>query len=201
MGRGTFAKVVQCWDRKHENHVAIKIVRSAPKYTDAAKIEIDILRDVNGQCGWIELIDWFTYREHSCLVFPKYDTSLFDFIKMNDYRGFYLSHVKKMARQMLIALRYLHEKKKLVHTDLKPENILLERSDYFLGDHGLKVPKYTDIKLIDLGSATYEDQDHASIISTRHYRAPEVLLGMCVFVCAHSFELSLFSMGNDCVHN
>lgn len=182
MGRGTFAKVVECWDRKTQSYVAIKIVRSIPKYTDAAHIEIDLLRDVGGQCGWIELIDWFEYRNHTCLVFPKFATSLFDFIKMNNYRGFYLSHVKKMARQILTAIHYLHVKKNLVHTDLKPENILLERAEYLVGDHQLKIPKCTDIKLIDLGNATYEDQYHASIISTRHYRAPEVVLGMFIYM-------------------
>lgn len=39
------------------------------------------------------------------------------------------------------------------------------------------IPKCTDTVVIDFGSATYDDQHHTSIISTRHYRAPEVILG------------------------
>ena len=35
----------------------------------------------------------------------------------------------------------------------------------------------TDIRLIDFGSATYDDEHHSTIVSTRHYRAPEVILG------------------------
>lgn len=31
--------------------------------------------------------------------------------------------------------------------------------------------------LIDFGSATFEDEYHASVVSTRHYRAPEIILG------------------------
>jgi len=35
----------------------------------------------------------------------------------------------------------------------------------------------TDIRLIDFGSATFDDDHHSTIVSTRHYRAPEVILG------------------------
>ena len=36
----------------------------------------------------------------------------------------------------------------------------------------------TDIRLIDFGSATFEEEYHSSVVSTRHYRAPEIILGM-----------------------
>ena len=34
------------------------------------------------------------------------------------------------------------------------------------------------VQVIDFGSATFEDQYHSTIVSTRHYRAPEVILGL-----------------------
>ena len=37
--------------------------------------------------------------------------------------------------------------------------------------------KNTDIRLIDFGSATFESEYHSSVVSTRHYRAPEIILG------------------------
>jgi serine/threonine protein kinase len=37
--------------------------------------------------------------------------------------------------------------------------------------------KRTDIRLIDFGSATFDHEHHSTIVSTRHYRAPEVILG------------------------
>lgn len=40
-----------------------------------------------------------------------------------------------------------------------------------------RLPKSSAIKVIDFGSTTYEHQDHSYIVSTRHYRAPEVILG------------------------
>lgn len=35
----------------------------------------------------------------------------------------------------------------------------------------------TEIRLIDFGSATFENEYHSSVVSTRHYRAPEIILG------------------------
>jgi serine/threonine protein kinase len=34
----------------------------------------------------------------------------------------------------------------------------------------------TEVKVIDFGGATYEDERHTLIINTRQYRAPEVIL-------------------------
>ena len=40
------------------------------------------------------------------------------------------------------------------------------------------MPATNSIKLIDFGSATFNEQYHSTIVSTRHYRAPEVILGL-----------------------
>ena len=47
VGIGTFGRVVECWDRYDKRKVAIKVVRRIKKYTESARIEADILRDVN----------------------------------------------------------------------------------------------------------------------------------------------------------
>jgi CDC-like kinase len=39
-----------------------------------------------------------------------------------------------------------------------------------------RLVKRTEIKLIDFGSATFDWEHHSTIVSTRHYRAPEVIL-------------------------
>lgn len=45
------------------------------------------------------------------------------------------------------------------------------------GSYFKNLPKSSSIKLIDFGSTTFEHQDHSYVVSTRHYRAPEVILG------------------------
>eukprot|EP00293_Proteomonas_sulcata_P008884 CAMPEP_0184302838 /NCGR_PEP_ID=MMETSP1049-20130417/12713_1 /TAXON_ID=77928 /ORGANISM="Proteomonas sulcata, Strain CCMP704" /LENGTH=292 /DNA_ID=CAMNT_0026614223 /DNA_START=1 /DNA_END=879 /DNA_ORIENTATION=+ len=82
----------------------------------------------------------------------------------------------------------------LIHTDLKLENILLVNSDWEYHRHTRhgrsRVVKHKEIVVIDLGSATYETDHHASIVSTRHYRAPEVVLGL-----GWSYPCDLWSVG------
>ncbi|KAL5485801.1 LKH1 [Sanghuangporus weigelae] len=48
----------------------------------------------------------------------------------------------------------------------------------------------TDIRLIDFGSATFEEEYHSSVVSTRHYRAPEIILGL-----GWSYPCDAFSLG------
>ncbi|GMP33896.1 hypothetical protein CsSME_00007009 [Camellia sinensis var. sinensis] len=91
----------------------------------------------------------------------------------------------------------------LIHTDLKPENILLVSSEHVKvpdykgssrspkdGSYFKKVPKSSAIKVIDFGSTTYDRQDQSYIVSTRHYRAPEVILGL-----GWSYPCDVWSVG------
>ena len=200
LGEGTFGRVLECWDRKFRSYCAIKIIRNVQKYRDAAKIEIDVLKtvqknDPTGKFNCIKMQTWFDYRGHICMVFEKCGLSLFDFLRKNHYRPFSVGLVQQYARQLLHAVAFLHTLK-LVHTDLKPENILLLSSAYqrvpvSSGSKFTKrVPMDPTIRLIDFGSATFEHQHHSSVVSTRHYRAPEVILGM-----GWSYPCDIWSIG------
>lgn len=48
----------------------------------------------------------------------------------------------------------------------------------------------TEIRLIDFGSATFEDEYHSSVVSTRHYRAPEIIMNL-----GWSFPCDIWSIG------
>jgi dual-specificity kinase len=94
----------------------------------------------------------------------------------------------------------------LIHTDLKPENILLVDSAYQAFTYSRRIPSSsttvnrqaaqrrvlldTEIRLIDFGSATFQDEYHSSVVSTRHYRAPEIILGL-----GWSFPCDIWSIG------
>ncbi|KAI7730799.1 hypothetical protein M8C21_021398 [Ambrosia artemisiifolia] len=190
MGEGTFGRVLECWDRQTREYVAIKVVRSIRKYRDAAMIEVDVLEQLaknsKGRSHCVQIRNWFDYRNHICIVFEKLGPSLFDFLKRNKYSPFPVDLVREIGRQLLESVAYMHSLH-LIHTDLKPENILLVSSDYLKlpgykrssqGEISYRfLPKSSEIKLIDFGSTAYDNQNHSSIVSTRHYRAPEDLDG------------------------
>lgn len=167
--------------------VAIKIVRAVRRYHESALIEADICERVNREqsrhnkdlCA--RMLDRFSLPSgHYCLVFECLGRSLYDFLKMYEYRPFPMFCVRDFSRQLLETLDFLHGFG-LIHTDLKPENILLtnnEEKTYKSWDgSSLRVPACTKVKVIDFGGATFDDEKKSSIVNTRQYRAPEVILG------------------------
>jgi serine/threonine protein kinase len=172
--------------------VAIKVVRRVRKYSEAARIEADILSDVNAAdpCGaslCVRYLRAFEVRGHFCMVFEPLGPSLYDYVKANEYRPPPLYCVQAFADQLLQAVAFLHGMR-LIHTDLKLENVLLvSREPFALTSKPTSVrrtgervlaPASTALKLIDFGGATFDWEHKSSLINTRQYRAPEVILGL-----------------------
>ncbi|KAH9502947.1 Dual specificity protein kinase clk2 [Bulinus truncatus] len=200
LGEGTFGKVVECKDNhKNSDRLALKIIKNVEKYREAAKLEINVLeklreRDPHGKYLCVQMLDWFDFHGHMCIAFDMLGLSVFDFLKENNYVPYTLEQVRHISYQLCYAVNFLHENQ-LTHTDLKPENILFVNSEFDTYFNPKKSPfefagnvhsrlskrderriKNTDIRLIDFGSATFDHEHHSTIVSTRHYRAPEVIL-------------------------
>ncbi|KAE9551522.1 hypothetical protein FO519_005269 [Halicephalobus sp. NKZ332] len=189
LGEGTFGKVVEVKDLKNKEdnrRLALKIIKNVSKYREAARLEINVLqklkeRDPSGQHLVIHMLKYFDYYGHTCLLFELLGLSVFDFMKMNNYRPYPMDQARYIAYQLCYAVKFMHDNK-LTHTDLKPENILFVNSDYEYIEQGgdrkkrYKKVKNAQVRLIDLGSATFDNEHHSLIVSTRHYRAPEVIL-------------------------
>lgn len=186
LGEGTFGRVVQCMDhRRGGARVALKIIKNVEKYKEAARLEINVLEKINEKdpentnlC--VRMFDWFDYHGHMCISFELLGLSTFDFLKDNNYLPYPIHQVRHMAFQVCQAVKFLHDNK-LTHTDLKPENILFVNSDYELSynlekKRDERSVKNTAIRVVDFGSATFDHEHHSTIVSTRHYRAPEVIL-------------------------
>jgi dual-specificity kinase len=168
------------------------------QYRDASRIELRVLQtlraaDEHNRNRCIQLRDCFDWRGHICIVTPLLGLSVFDFLKQGGFVPFPGSHIQAFARQLLGSIAFLHDLN-LIHTDLKPENILLLSHTYQTFTYNRNIPSSSTltsrqskfrrvllsphINLIDFGSATFDDEYHSSVVSTRHYRAPEIILGI-----------------------
>ncbi|KAG0303390.1 dual specificity protein kinase kns1 [Dissophora globulifera] len=191
LGQGTFGKVVECFDRETGRHCAIKIIRAVQKYRDASKIEARVLttlkrHDPPNAYKCLHLNDCFDYRNHVCMVFDLLGQSIYDWLKDNFFCPFPPNQIQQFAFQLLRSVEFLH-RLRLIHTDLKPENILLKNGAFRQAPFKKSPSKMRrilldpEIRLIDFGSATFQDEHHSTVVSTRHYRAPEIILG-CILV-------------------
>ncbi|XP_041929474.1 dual specificity protein kinase CLK4 isoform X2 [Alosa sapidissima] len=187
LGEGAFGKVVECIDHSINDcvHVAMKIVKNIDSYRDVAMSEVAILKKMNtldsdSHYACVRMLDWFNHHGHICIVFELLGLSTYELLQKNNFQPFPVENIRHMAYQIIRAVRFLH-KNKLTHTDLKPENILFVDSDYAVlyyskdkwSELTLNIP---EVKVVDFGNATFDHQYHSSVVSTRHYRAPEVIL-------------------------
>lgn len=59
------------------------------------------------------------------MVFEILGVNLLEIMKRYDYKGIPMPLVRRMAKQVLIGLDYLHRVCRIIHTDLKPENVIV----------------------------------------------------------------------------
>ncbi|CAL5416554.1 unnamed protein product [Camellia sinensis] len=185
----TFGQVLECLDNERKEIVAIKIVRSINKYREAAMIEIDVLQklsrhDIGGtRYGFNGLNRYLRSLDQAYTIFCAKTA---------------IVHFQLILFGSLANNFFMHDLR-LIHTDLKPENILLVSSEYVnVPDYKIanilticnNLPKLSVIKLIDFGSTTFEHEDHTYVVSTRQYRAPEVILGL-----GWNYPCDLWSVG------
>uniref|UniRef100_A0A667Y904 non-specific serine/threonine protein kinase n=1 Tax=Myripristis murdjan TaxID=586833 RepID=A0A667Y904_9TELE len=142
LGWGHFSTVWLGWDMKRR-FIALKVVKSAPTFTETALDEIKLLKCVRDtdpkdpkREQVVQLIDDFRISgvngEHVCMVLEVLGHQLLKWIIKSNYTGLPLPCVKSILRQVLQGLDYLHTKCKIIHTDIKPENILLRVDDVYI---------------------------------------------------------------------
>lgn len=169
LGTGAFGQVVRARDHATNNIVAVKVINNKKNVTKQAKTEIRMLQhileqDPNDRYGIVRMLDHFYFRNHVCIAYEVLGTNLYKYLEARGFVPMPLGAVRKIAARVLIGLAFLW-KQDIIHCDLKPENILFKAD----GD--------TNVKIVDLGSACFDENEGFMYIQSRFYRAPEVVLG------------------------
>lgn len=130
-------------------------------------------------------LDPFSKKLH--IVMEYMDGNLYQLMKAREHRCLDVSSVKSILFQIMQGLEHIHAHH-FFHRDIKPENILISSSSHqetgnsFRRYSALMTPPSTPptytVKIADFGLAreTHSKLTYTTYVSTRWYRAPEVLL-------------------------
>jgi len=130
-------------------------------------------------------LDPFTKKLHIAMEYM--DGNLYQLMKARDHKCLDTSSVKSILFQIMQGLEHIHAHH-FFHRDIKPENILVSTSSH--QDSGTSFRRYSamvtppstpptyTVKIADFGLAreTHSKLPYTTYVSTRWYRAPEVLL-------------------------
>ena len=168
LGHGAYGVVYAAIDLETNRSVAVKQVNKIfNDYLDAQRMcrEIKILSYLQHE-NITNLIDVCAnpdYRRFDSIIFvvDLMESDLYQII--NSPQKLLPEHRAYFTYQILRALKYIHSAG-VIHRDLKPSNLLVNEN--------------CDLKICDFGLArlVQRDEDVGEYVTTRWYRAPEVLL-------------------------
>lgn len=130
-------------------------------------------------------LDPYSKKLHICMEYME--GNLYQLMKARDHKCLDNSSVKSILFQIMQGLEHIHSHH-FFHRDIKPENILVSTSSHHDSNNSFRrysslvtppstPPTYT-VKIADFGLAreTHSKLPYTTYVSTRWYRAPEVLL-------------------------
>ncbi|KAK2758274.1 hypothetical protein FQN54_004119 [Arachnomyces sp. PD_36] len=197
IGDGSFGSVVLARVRTAGAHVArrgtmvaIKTMKKTfESFTPCLELrEVIFLRSLPHHPHLVPALDIFldpfSKKLHICMEYM--DGNLYQLMKSRDHKCLDGRSVKSILYQILAGLDHIHAHH-FFHRDIKPENILIStsapnESSAFSRYSPLATPPSTPpaytVKIADFGLAreTHSKVPYTTYVSTRWYRAPEVLL-------------------------
>lgn len=172
VGEGAYGVVLKCRNKETKEIVAIKKFKEGDDDENVKKTtlrEVKMLKSLKHE-NIVFLIEAFRRKTKLFLVFEYAEKNLLEVLEDNP-RGLSSGEVRNYIYQLVKAVTFCHDKN-IIHRDIKPENLLVNPS------HNNR--KCGQLKLCDFGFArtiSAKDRDLTDYVSTRWYRAPELLIG------------------------
>lgn len=182
IGEGTYGHVYRALHKPTNIVVAIKKFKDSEEEDEHVKKTV--LREINAlhllkQSNIVNLMEIFRHESKICLVFEYVDHTVLQDIDITP-EGLPPERVRKLMYQMLKSVKFMHDQN-LIHRDIKPENLLISKNGI--------------LKLCDFGFARELSKRKTALltdyVSTRWYRAPELLVGDA----AYSKAVDIWSIG------
>lgn len=185
LGSGTFGKVYHCKHKETNETVVIKAIDKAfilkSGQMEHIKEEKEILKMLSQHDCPFTVCAVACFQDERNLYFVmEYLPGGELFAHLNGARNHRFSEkrAKFYIGELIIALKYMHEKERIVYRDIKPENMLLDKRGH--------------LKVIDFGFAKHlhEEEKTYTFCGTPDYLAPEVIRGD-----GYNYEADLWSLG------
>ncbi|KAJ9543945.1 hypothetical protein OSB04_023652 [Centaurea solstitialis] len=180
IGRGSYGVVFKALNTETGELVAVKKMTDR-KYHSIKECmnlrEVKSLYKVNNHPNFVKLNEVVVENDILYLVFEYMECTLFDRIRFRR-NPFSETEIRNLCLQIFQGLAYMHNRVGIFHRNLKPENLLVSKDV---------------IKIADFGQAREINAKppNPDYITTRWYRAPEVLL----HARAHDSSVDMWAMG------
>eukprot|EP00775_Hariotina_reticulata_P001776 gene1776-2112_t len=174
VGEGAYGVVLKCRNKETGELVAIKKFKESDEDDIVRKTtlrEVKMLRMLR-QNNIVELKEAFRRKGKLYLVFEFVERTLLEVLESR-HKGLEPEEVRQYIHQLVKAVDWCHQHN-VAHRDIKPENLLISS--------GLPATSVGHLKLCDFGfarqlPANAADESITDYVSTRWYRAPDLLLG------------------------
>ncbi|KAI9289278.1 kinase-like domain-containing protein, partial [Umbelopsis sp. AD052] len=195
IGNGSFGSVHRAQHKIDNRIVAVKIMkRKFNSISECVSLrEFKVLKQLSAHPNIVQLYDSYLSPNKEFYFVMEYINggNMYQLIKCrrDAETEFARWEIRSIVYQILSGLAHVH-KLGIFHRDMKPENILIDNVPSQDGQHSKNI---VTVKIADFGLAREMKSrpPYTEYVSTRWYRAPEVLLRSN----AYSFPVDLWAVG------
>ena len=186
LGDGSFGNVYKAMNTETMIEYAIKISRKDFSGRDKMDMmqELIVLKTIEYQYSEnktpiLKLVESFKHEGKLCMVFPLMGQTIESYMNNPQFKCFQRSDIQRIGYQIFEALHFLHQNG-ITHTDLKKDNIMFTSLEPLTKCD----QRNKEIRIIDLGLARFDHQDHDIEVSVDFCQAPEILLSFGYGKCS-----------------
>ncbi|KAG2186207.1 hypothetical protein INT43_002645 [Umbelopsis isabellina] len=195
IGNGSFGSVHRAQHKSDNRIVAIKIMkRKFNSISECVSLrEFKVLKQISAHPNIVQLYESYLSPNKEFYFVMEYINggNMYQLIKSrrDEETSFARWEIRSIVYQILSGLAHVHHLG-IFHRDMKPENLLIDNTPFCDGSHSRNI---ITVKIADFGLAREMKSrpPYTEYVSTRWYRAPEVLLRSSTY----SFPVDLWAVG------